>query len=63
MNINEEIKYLEKEEEILTIYLLNKVKTKDFHAVADAAMDLREVITSLNLLNRIKNEGVENNEQ
>jgi hypothetical protein len=32
---------------ILIKYLLMKVETEDFHAVADAAMDLREIDAKL----------------
>ena len=38
----------------LIAYLLQKVKYSDWHAVADAAMDLREVDAKIDLLMQIE---------
>lgn len=37
------IEELKEQKDTLKAYLLSKVKTNDWHAVADAAMDLREI--------------------
>lgn len=39
--------------EILISYLQVKVKEEDWHGVADAASDIREIETKLKLLNQI----------
>lgn len=37
------------DEEILIAYMQMKIKHKDWHAVADAAMDLRELVYAIKL--------------
>lgn len=44
------IEELEKQRATLITYLLSKVDVADWHGVADAAMDLREVEAKLSLL-------------
>jgi len=41
---------LKKQREILIEYLINKVKAGDFHAVQDAASDIREINAMLKIL-------------
>jgi len=41
---------LREQRESLRAYLLVKVKADDWHAVADAAMDIREIEAQLTLL-------------
>lgn len=43
MDIKAEIQKIDKRIEGMTAYLLLKVDHKDWHAVADAAMDIREL--------------------
>lgn len=43
---------LEKQKSTLITYLLSKVEVQDWHGVADAAMDLREVEAKLSLLHQ-----------
>lgn len=38
----------------LTDYLILKVKTKDWHAVADAAMDIREIEAKIKVLKELQ---------
>lgn len=45
-----EIALLEEERENLSRYILIKLEKKDYHAVADAAMDLREIDAKLSIL-------------
>jgi hypothetical protein len=54
MNIQEEISKLEMNIKEMTSYLLMKVKVADWHAVADAAMDIREFQAKIDALNQIK---------
>lgn len=44
------IEKLVKEREIMIGYLLQKVEVADWHGVADAAMDLREIEAKLEVL-------------
>lgn len=41
-----------REREILIAYLESKMKTQDWHGVADAAMDLREVDARIEVFKR-----------
>jgi hypothetical protein len=51
------IKELELQKAHLVTYLLSKVTTEDWHAVADAAMDLREIEAKIEILELLqKNE-------
>jgi hypothetical protein len=47
-----DIEKLEKEASGMTDYLLLKVEQKDWHGVADAAMDIREIEAKLSSLNK-----------
>lgn len=47
-----DIEKLEKEASGMTDYLLLKVDQKDWHGVADAAMDIREIEAKLHSLNK-----------
>ena len=48
MNLYNEISKLEQEREVLISYLMRKAESReDWHAVADAAMDLRELEAKL----------------
>ena len=38
----------------LIAYLLNKVKVHDFHAVQDAASDIREIDAKIEMINEIE---------
>ncbi len=38
----------------LEAYLLSKLKAKDWHAVQDAASDIRELVAQLNLLRELE---------
>lgn len=42
-NINEYIDYLKKRKSKMVDYLLLKVSEEDWHGVADAAMDIRDI--------------------
>ena len=44
------IQDLREQKATLTTYLLSKVRAEDWHAVADAAMDLREVEAKIDVL-------------
>jgi hypothetical protein len=44
------IDQLVRQKKALITYLLSKVETEDWHGVADAAMDLREVEAKLEVL-------------
>lgn len=48
--INDQIEDLHIQKRQMTEYLLLKVKQEDWHGVADAAMDIREIVTRLNVL-------------
>lgn len=48
--INDQIEDLHVQKRQMTEYLLLKVKQEDWHGVADAAMDIREIVTRLNVL-------------
>lgn len=59
--INDQIEDLHVQKRQMTEYLLLKVKQEDWHGVADAAMDIREIVTRLNtLLNVIASYDVTN---
>lgn len=45
---------LAEQREGLIVYLLGKVKSGDFHAVADAAMDIREIDAQLGVLKELR---------
>lgn len=38
----------------LTAYLLTKVELKDWHAVADAAMDIRELVAKIEVYRELE---------
>lgn len=46
------IESLEKQKEILLNYLYSKIYAEDWHGVADAAMDLREIEAKLQVLRK-----------
>jgi hypothetical protein len=54
MNIEQEILKLENNIKEMTSYLLMKVNVADWHAVADAAMDIREFQAKIDALKQIK---------
>lgn len=43
MDIMDKINTLQKQISLLVEYMQSKIATKDWHAVADAAMDIREL--------------------
>lgn len=45
---------LHDQKKVLIKYLLSKVRARDFHAVSDAANDIREIEAKQNLLMRIE---------
>lgn len=47
---NRQIGDLRREREVIVTYLLAKQQAEDWHAVADAAMDLRELDAKLSIL-------------
>lgn len=47
------VEFLLKRKGIITADLLSKLEAEDYHGVADAAMDLREIEAKLELLERI----------
>lgn len=61
---NEEIKSkfsdnlidLLKEKKAMTDYLLLKASKEDWHGVADAAMDIREIVSKINTINLLLNQ-------
>lgn len=48
--MNDRIAKLEVKRSRLHEYLLMKIEERDYHAVADAAMDLRELEVAVNML-------------
>lgn len=48
--------YLEEQIEIMIQYLRLKLQNRDWHGVADAAMDIRELEAKLSLQKQITNE-------
>ena len=48
------IKDCEEDIKDLTEYLILKVKVKDWHAVADAAMDIRELEATIKILKELQ---------
>lgn len=52
MTVKEMKKLLNDEKATLVAYLYKKVETQDWHGVADAAMDIRDVEAQLVLLNQ-----------
>ena len=54
---SEKIAYLEKKIAGMTQYLLLKVEEKDWHGVADAAMDIRELEAKLGVYRNLDVQG------
>lgn len=54
MNIDTKIKECEETIKEMIEYLLLKVKVKDWHAVADAAMDIREIESRIRTLRELQ---------
>ena len=54
LNLDEQIEILNNSIKEMTDYLLFKVKNKDWHAVADAAMDIREFEAKLQVIKSLK---------
>lgn len=50
---------LEHQKSSLISYLLSKVDAEDWHAVQDAASDIREIEAKLEILDKIKDLGVD----
>lgn len=50
------IENLTSRKERMVAYLLLKVEEQDWHGVADAAMDIREIEAQLKLLKKLKKE-------
>ena len=53
-NIQSRIEECEETIKDLTEYLILKVKVKDWHAVADAAMDIREIEAKIKILKELQ---------
>jgi hypothetical protein len=53
-DIKSRIKECEETIKDLTEYLILKVKVKDWHAVADAAMDIRELEATIKILKELQ---------
>ncbi len=51
--VKEAIQQMEKEVESYTSYLQVKIREKDWHAVSDAANDLREIQAKIDILKQI----------
>lgn len=45
---------LEKQKETLIVYLQSKISAKDWHAVQDAASDIREIEAQIKILRKLK---------
>lgn len=56
MNIEESVLSLSKQLDRMKSYLLLKFEVSDWHGVADAAMDIREIEAKLSVLKSIKDE-------
>lgn len=56
MNIEETQVSLSKQLERMKSYLLLKFEVADWHGVADAAMDIREIEAKLNILKQLQTE-------
>jgi hypothetical protein len=56
MNIEESVLSLSKQLDRMKSYLLLKFEVSDWHGVADAAMDIREIEAKLSVLKNIKTE-------
>lgn len=52
--VSSRINSLEEKKEVLVNYLKIKTKEEDWHGVADAAMDIREIVSQLEILRGIK---------
>lgn len=50
----EKLVRLETQRQTMVTYLLSKVEVSDWHGVADAAMDLREIEAKINLLKELE---------
>jgi hypothetical protein len=53
VDIVKEVEKLEDEKLAMVSYLLLKVKKEDWHGVADAAMDIREIVSKLDVLKKL----------
>ena len=53
MNITQEVAKLEVKRTRLHEYIIMKLEEKDYHGIADAAMDLRELDARVKALNEI----------
>lgn len=53
MDLLQEYNRLKKEKQGMTEYLRLKLEQEDWHGVADAAMDIRELVAKLELLEDI----------
>lgn len=51
MTLEDRIRELREQKAALIAYLKSKIAAEDWHAVADAAMDLREAEVALRMLN------------
>lgn len=49
----DKLESLELQKELLIHYILSKIKSEDWHAVADAAMDIREIVREQQVLNSL----------
>lgn len=56
MNLEPVRKALHSEMDALIAYLLAKVKVEDWHAVQDAASDLRDIHAKLEIIYQLENE-------
>jgi hypothetical protein len=53
LNVTEEKTRLTREKQGMTEYLKLKLEQQDWHGVADAAMDIRELVAKLDLLEEL----------
>ena len=53
MNTDDTLDDLKEKRQGMKLYLSMKVKMEDWHGVADAAMDLREIDAQIEILKRI----------
>lgn len=55
MNIKDEIRQSEEEKAVMIRYLYKKADIRDWHGVADAAMDLRVIESRIKTLDELGN--------
>lgn len=55
ISIEQELQKLELKRKHLHDYIVMKLEERDYHAIADAAMDLRELESRVKVFNEVKN--------